>query len=52
MYIKRIKLENFRNYENLDVEFSKDFNLIYGNNAGFLYIGKRVCYNGGEGNGW
>ncbi len=33
MYIKRIKLENFRNYENLDVEFSKDFNLIYGNNA-------------------
>ena len=33
MYIKRVKLENFRNYENLDINFSKDFNLIYGNNA-------------------
>ncbi len=33
MYIKKIKLENFRNYDNLDIEFSKDFNLIYGNNA-------------------
>ena len=33
MYIKKVKLENFRNYENLDVEFKKDFNLIYGNNA-------------------
>lgn len=33
MYIKKVKLENFRNYDNLDVEFKKDFNLIYGNNA-------------------
>lgn len=33
MYIKRVKLENFRNYDNLDIEFTKDFNLIYGNNA-------------------
>ena len=33
MYIKKIKLENFRNYENLDIDFKKDFNLIYGNNA-------------------
>ena len=33
MYIKKVKLENFRNYEKLDVEFKKDFNLIYGNNA-------------------
>lgn len=33
MYIKRVKLENFRNYDNLDAEFTKDFNLIYGNNA-------------------
>lgn len=33
MYIKRIKLENFRNYDNLDIQFNKDFNLIYGNNA-------------------
>ncbi len=33
MYIKRVKLENFRNYDYLDAEFTKDFNLIYGNNA-------------------
>jgi len=33
MYIKKIKLENFRNYDNLEVDFKKDFNLIYGNNA-------------------
>lgn len=33
MYIKKVKLENFRNYDNLEVEFKKDFNLIYGNNA-------------------
>lgn len=33
MYIKKVKLENFRNYDKLEVEFKKDFNLIYGNNA-------------------
>ena len=33
MYIKKVKLENFRNYDNLEVELKKDFNLIYGNNA-------------------
>ena len=33
MYIKKIKLENFRNYDSLEVEFNKNFNLIYGNNA-------------------
>lgn len=33
MYIKHIKLENFRNYEKLDIDFKKDFNLIYGDNA-------------------
>lgn len=33
MYIKKVKLENFRNYENIQIDFSKDFNLIYGNNA-------------------
>ena len=33
MYIKKVKLENFRNYDNLEVEFNKNFNLIYGNNA-------------------
>ena len=33
MYIKNVKLKNYRNYDNLNVNFSKDFNLIYGNNA-------------------
>lgn len=33
MYIKNVKLKNFRNYDNINIEFSKDFNLIYGNNA-------------------
>ncbi len=33
MYIKKVKLENFRNYDNIEIEFKKDFNLIYGNNA-------------------
>lgn len=33
MYIKKVKLENFRNYDNIEIEFKKDFNLIYGDNA-------------------
>ncbi len=33
MYIKRITLTNFRNYEKQIIEFDKDLNIIYGNNA-------------------
>ena len=33
MRIKKLKVENFRNLENLDIEFSKGINIIYGNNA-------------------
>ena len=33
MRIKRLKVENFRNLENLDIEFSEGVNIIYGNNA-------------------
>lgn len=33
MKIKSLKVENFRNLENLDVEFSEGVNIIYGNNA-------------------
>jgi DNA replication and repair protein RecF len=33
MYIKQIKLQNFRNYETLELEFHKGINIIYGNNA-------------------
>lgn len=33
MFIKNIKVENFRNYENQIIEFNKNINIIYGNNA-------------------
>lgn len=33
MYIKKIKLENFRNYEIEEIEFDKNVNIIYGDNA-------------------
>lgn len=33
MYVKNLKLRNFRNYENLYIEFSEDINIIYGENA-------------------
>ncbi len=33
MIIKNIKLTNFRNYDNLDLELNKGVNIFYGNNA-------------------
>ncbi|SFB23779.1 DNA replication and repair protein RecF [Acetitomaculum ruminis DSM 5522] len=33
MYIKSLELENFRNYSGLNIEFDKNTNVIYGNNA-------------------
>ncbi len=33
MYLKQIKLKNFRNYENYIVDFSKNINIIIGDNA-------------------
>lgn len=33
MYIKSVKLHNFRNYKKLSVSFSKKINIIYGKNA-------------------
>ncbi|MBO4815504.1 MAG: DNA replication/repair protein RecF [Clostridia bacterium] len=33
MYIQAIKLENFRNYELQEIEFDKNVNIIYGDNA-------------------
>ena len=33
MYIEKIKLENFRNYEKEEIEFDKNINIIYGDNA-------------------
>ena len=33
MYIDRIKLTNFRNYKQLDLELNKHINIIYGDNA-------------------
>lgn len=33
MYIQKVKLENFRNYEKAEIEFDKNINIIYGDNA-------------------
>ena len=33
MYIKKIRLNNFRNYEKEEFEFKNRFNVIYGDNA-------------------
>ena len=33
MYIKNIKIKNFRNYDTLDLDFHKGINIIYGKNG-------------------
>jgi len=33
LIVKRLKLINFRNYEELNIDFSDNYNLIYGDNA-------------------
>ena len=33
MYINKLKLQNFRNYEEIEIEFNKNINIIYGDNA-------------------
>ena len=33
MYIKSLQLNNFRNYQNLKIDFGKDTNIFYGDNA-------------------
>ncbi len=33
MYIEKIKLNNFRNYEQLELDLNQNINIIYGNNA-------------------
>lgn len=33
MYISNITLENFRNYNNQEINLNKNINIIYGNNA-------------------
>ena len=33
MIIRSIELRNFRNYENLDIEFDEGTNILYGDNA-------------------
>jgi DNA replication and repair protein RecF len=33
MYLKDIKITNFRNYDNLSISFEKGINIIYGNNG-------------------
>ena len=33
MYVKNLKLKNYRNYKNLNIEFSPNINVIFGDNA-------------------
>lgn len=33
MHVEHIKLKNFRNYHHLDLDFNKNLNIIFGNNA-------------------
>ena len=33
MYINKIKLKNFRNYNEQEIELNKNINIIYGDNA-------------------
>lgn len=33
MYIKKIKLENYRNYDYQEIELNKNINIFYGDNA-------------------
>lgn len=33
MYIEQLELENFRNYKKIKTSFSKNINIIYGENA-------------------
>jgi len=33
MWIRRIKISNFRNYKNLEIELNKNINIFYGENA-------------------
>ena len=33
MFINKIELENFRNYEKQTINLNKEINIIYGNNA-------------------
>lgn len=33
MYLKKIKIQNFRNYENQEIELEKNINIFYGDNA-------------------
>lgn len=33
MYLKKIKIQNFRNYKNQEIKFEKNINILYGDNA-------------------
>ena len=33
MFLRKIELKNFRNYENLKLEFNKNINIFIGDNA-------------------
>ena len=47
MYIESVQLKNFRNYEELEIDFDKETNIFYGDNAqGKTNILEAVCLGG------
>lgn len=47
MFIKSIELNQFRNYENLNLQFDNGTNILYGNNAqGKTNVLEAVCVSG------
>ena len=47
MFIKSIELNQFRNYENLNLQFDNGTNILYGDNAqGKTNVLEAVCVSG------
>ena len=42
MYIEKLKLKNYRNYNEIEIDFDKNINIIYGNNA-FSILQQKLC---------
>ena len=38
MYIKTLELSDFRNYDNLSINFGQDTNILYGDKIGRAHV--------------
>ena len=50
MYIESIELKNFRNYQDLQLDFDKGTNIFYGDNAQGKTIFWNLCIFAGQRN--